>query len=39
MGRSGDLAGAKEAWAALAKEVERLRPALKALARQALGTG
>jgi hypothetical protein len=35
MGRSGDLSAAAEALAALAQEVERLRPALTALAEQA----
>jgi CheY-like chemotaxis protein/HPt (histidine-containing phosphotransfer) domain-containing protein len=34
MGRSGDLSGASEAVAALAREMERLRPALMALAEQ-----
>jgi PAS domain S-box-containing protein len=35
MGRAGDLCAAPEALAALAQEVERLRPALAALAEQA----
>jgi hypothetical protein len=35
MARSGDLSGAPEAEAALAREIERLRPALMALGEQA----
>ena len=37
MGRAGDLSAAPEALAALAQKVERLRPALTALAEQAAG--
>jgi CheY-like chemotaxis protein/HPt (histidine-containing phosphotransfer) domain-containing protein len=39
MGRAGDLSAAPEALAALAQEVERLRPALTALAEQAAAPG
>jgi hypothetical protein len=39
MGRDRDLAGAEASWAALAREVERVQPALGALAQETPARG